>query len=369
MTVDYAVTASKNTFAVKVLDLVGIERAYKFLTEKLHMESLLETERASNGVSPDKNYATLALGGFTYGVTLKEMVAAYTMFPTSGVFTELRTVKEIRDSNGNIIVDNTPEKEIVLSEENAQVMTKMLQHVITDSHGTAYSYMRNIRNLMDFAGKTGTTDANNDRWFIGYSPYYVCGDWIGYDEPQSLASVLKNGEHCVIWADVMYDIHQKFINDAKAGISELRTFDDGMLIEATFCEDSGKLITDACNCDPRGSRAEKAYFTKDTLPSQPCNVHVMVRYCKDGHGIASHACPDSSCTYVGLMNVERSFPRDVYVTDAEYTWRKLPSNVSPYISNKFCFYYNMYTDAYPGRTSSPSGGTGYQYNRACPLHK
>ena len=369
MTVDYAVTASKNTFAVKVLEMVGIERAYSFLTEKLRMHSLVESANSSAGISTDKNLASLALGGFTYGVTLKEMVAAYTIFPSGGVYTELRTVKEIRDGEGNVIIDNTPEKEIIISEDTAQVMNKMLQHVITDSHGTAYSYMKNIRNLMDFAGKTGTTDSNNDRWFIGYSPYFVCGDWIGYDEPQSLSAVLKKGEHCVVWADVMYDIHQKFINDAKEGKSELRTFDDGMLIKATFCADSGKLITDACKCDPRGDRSTTAYFTKSTLPTEACNVHVMVRYCNEGHGVANEYCPDECCTYVALLKVSRSFQRDVYITDAEYTWRKLPSGVKPFISNKFCFYYLMYTDEYPGRTSAGTGATGYQYNRACPVHK
>jgi len=371
MTTDYAITASKNAFAVKVLDLVGIERSYSFLTEKLHFDSLKEAAASNNGVSPDKNYATLALGGFTYGVTLKEMCASYTIFPTGGIFTELRTVVEIRDSNGNVVIDNSPVKEIVMSEAAAQAMTKMLQHVITDSHGTAYSYMSNIRKLMDFAGKTGTTDANNDRWFIGYSPYFVCGDWIGYDEPQSLESVVKNGEHCRVWATVMYDIHQKFIQEAAEGKTALKTFDDSQLIKATFCADSGKLITDACNCDPRGSRAETAYFTKDTLPSEACDIHVMVRYCTEGHGVACSACPEESCTYVGLIHVERSFPRDIYVTDAEFTWRELPEDVTPYISNRYPFYFRLYvpSSTYSGRTSSPVGGTGYQYNRACPLHR
>ncbi len=365
-TLTYALVTSKNTFAVKVVDMLGVDESYDFLTNKLRMKSLVESAEKTGGVSRDKNVASLGLGGLTYGVTVREMVAAYTIFPTGGVFTDLRTVIQMKDSSGKVVIDNAVDKEVVISEGTAEVMTRILRGVISNSSGTAYSYMRGIRNTkIDVAGKTGTTDSNNDRWFVGYTPYYVCGIWIGYDEPQSLSSIVKHGEHCVLWSDVMVDIHQKILDDAKSGKTTLKTFDDNLLIQATYCEDSGLLITDTCNKDPRGSRAETGYFTKDTLPTKACDVHVLVPYCTAGKGVATDRCPSSSVKYVALMNVTRVYPRDIYVTDAQYTWRKLPNGTNPYRgSSKFPFYYSMYqSGSYPGRTN-----TSNQYNRTCPLH-
>ncbi len=361
---DYALTASKNPFAVKVLDMLGVDESYSFLTEKLRFTSLVDSSVVNGMLVTDKNLASLALGGLTNGVTLREMVASYTIFPTNGVYTDLRTVIEIRDSSGNVVVDNAVDKEIVISESTAQTMTQILKHVITTSKGTAYSYMKPIRNLFDVAGKTGTTDSNNDRWFVGYSPYYVCGVWIGFDEPQSLSSVLKKGEHCVAWCNVMVDIHQEFLDNAKNGGAPMKTFSDDTLIIASFCEDSGMLVTDTCNKDPRGDRSALGYFTKDTLPTKACDIHVLVPYCTEGKGVACDNCPEDKIQYVALLEVKRDFARDVYITDAQYTWRKLPSGVAPYVSNKFPFYYSMYSGSYPGRTSTSAG----QYNRACPLH-
>lgn len=363
-TLDTALVTSKNTIAVKVLDLLTLDESYNFLTNKLRMHSLVEAAEKKGGVSPDLNHASLGLGGLTYGVTLREMVAAYTIFPTGGVFTDLRTIIEIRDSNGKVVVDNSVDKEVVISEGTAQTMTHILQRVVTNSSGTAYSYMKGIRSIVDTAGKTGTTDSNNDRWFMGYTPYYVAGIWVGYDEPQSLSSVLRHGEHCVTWNNVMVDIHQRILQDVKDNKTTLKTFDDDLLIEATFCKDSGLLITEACNKDPRGRRSETGYFTRETLPQKACDVHVLVPYCTVGHGVANERCPHSSITYVGLMNLDRVFPKDITITDAQYTWRQLPSNCAPYTaSSRYPFYYSMYeSGTYPGRTSSNP------YNKACTSH-
>lgn len=363
-TLKNAIEVSKNTTAIHVLSMLTLDRSYEFLTGKLRMESLIETAEKYGGVSPDLNYAALGLGGLTHGVTVREMVAAYTMFPTGGVFTNLRTVIQILDSDGKVIIDNPIDKEVVISEGTAQAMTKLLERVVTSSSGSAYSYMKGIRSIVDVAGKTGTTDSNNDRWFVGYTPYYVAGVWLGYDEPQSLSPVVKRSENCVIWNDIMVEIHEiKVLQDVKEGKTTLKTFDDNLLIEATYCKDSGQLITDTCNKDPRGNRSDTAYFTKDTLPTKACEVHVLVAYCRDGKGVANSRCPN--VTYVALMNVTRVFQRDIYITDAQYTWRRLPGSTSPYRgSSKYPFYYGIYeSGTYPGRTNTSS-----QYNRACPLH-
>ena len=164
----------------------------------------------------------------------------------------------------------------------------------------------------------------------------------------------------------MVDIHQEILDDVAAGKATLKEFNENSFIRATYCADSGMLITDTCNKDPRGSRAETGYFTKDTLPTKACNVHVLVPYCTEGAGVACEHCPVECIEYVALIKVKRDFARDIYVTDAQYTWRELPDTIAPYTaSSKFPFYYSMYSGSYPGRTSTSSG----QYNKACTIHQ
>lgn len=354
-TVEYAIAMSKNTIAVHVLDALGINNSFNFLTNKLHITTL---------VNSDKNYASLGLGGLTYGVTLKELTAAYSIFSNSGVYTSSRTVIQILDKSGEVVVDNEPEKEIVLTEGNAEVMTKLLGQVIHHSGATASGSLREIGRLVDVAGKTGTTNKNYDKWFVGYTPYYLAGVWTGYVEPQDIGSKVSN-QHCQMWNRVMVELHKPILERVSRGEETLKTFDRDLLIEATYCMDSGKLVTEACEADPRGKRYETGYFTKETLPTEECDCHVLVKYCK-GHGIAGPNCPDSSCEMVGLLEHTRTFPVNIYVTDGQYTYTDLGST-PPYTGNgNYPFYWNLYStvDKYSGKTYSTSG----QYNRYCTYH-
>lgn len=354
-TVEYAIAMSKNTIAVHVLDALGINNSFNFLTNKLHLTTL---------VNSDKNYASLGLGGLTYGVTLKELTAAYSIFSNSGVYTSSRTVIQILDKSGEVVIDNEPDKEIVLSEGNAEVMTKLLGQVIHHSGATASGSLREIGRLVDVAGKTGTTNKNYDKWFVGYTPYYLAGVWTGYVEPQDIGSKVGN-QHCQMWNRVMVELHKPILERVSRGEETLKTFDKDLLIEATYCMDSGKLVTEACEADPRGKRYETGYFTKETLPTEECDCHVLVKYCK-GHGIAGPNCPDSSCEMVGLLEHTRTFPVNIYVTDGQYTYTDLGST-PPYTGNgNYPFYWNLYStvDKYSGKTYSTSG----QYNRYCTYH-
>lgn len=354
-TVEYAIAMSKNTIAVHVLDALGINNSYNFLTNKLHFTTL---------VNSDKNYASLGLGGLSYGVTLKELTSAYSIFSNNGVYTSSRTVIEIRDKSGEVVIDNEPTKEIVLSEGNAEVMTKLLGQVIHHSGATASTSLKGIAKLVDVAGKTGTTNNNYDKWFIGYTPYYLAGVWTGYVEQQDIGSKVSN-QHCKMWNAVMVELHQVIVERVKNGEETLKTFDTDLLIEATYCMDSGKLVTSACEADPRGKRYEVGYFTNETLPTEECDCHVLVKYCT-GHGVAGPNCPDSSCTMVGLLNHTRTFPVNIYVTDGQYTYANLGSTPPYTASGNYPFYWNLYNaiDKYSGKTYSTSG----QYNKYCTYH-
>lgn len=358
-TIDYALQSSKNTVAVKLVAEVGINNCFDFLTKKLHLDSLVDSISTSNGIQTDKNLAALGLGGLTYGVTLKEMVAAYCIFPSGGIYHEPRTVLQILDASGQVVIDNENDAEVVIKEGTAQMMVRLLEHVITGPDGTAPSN-KPLAQLVGAAGKTGTTDNNYDRWFVGFTPYVTAGVWVGYDEAQDLGIV---NDHNKVWHTVLLEAHEKILERVEAGTMAKKTFNDDLLIEAKYCPDSGKLITSACQADPRGSRSATGYFTKDTLPTESCDVHVWVGYCTAGRGIAHSGCPESSIRYYGLLKHMRVLDCDIYITDGQYTWMPL-NGTKPYRSIYQPFYKNLLPGSkYPGRTA-----TSRQFNCYCMTH-
>jgi len=310
VTIEYALAHSKNTFPVKLVAQLGVNTVYNFLSDKLGISTLVD-----NGRRSDKNLSALAIGGMTYGVTLREITTAYGIFPAGGVFTDSYTVISILDANGNVVVNNEPERHIAISEQSAQTMVKLMESVI--DYGTAYSYTKTVQKMkLSVAGKTGTTDNNFDKWFIGYSPYYVAGSWIGYDQNQNLGST--HG-HITVWDAIMAEIHKtKFTSK---GI-KLKSFDTDYLISAKFCKDSGKLITDVCNADPRGSRVNTGYYTKETLPTEECDVHVFARVCATCGKVAGDNCPEEATVVKVLLKVDRShLSPKMKITDSAYVYK------------------------------------------------
>ncbi len=325
--INSAIERSVNTVAVKVLQDLTPRTSFEFCRDKLGMYSLIELLELSNGTKlTDIDYAALALGQMNYGVTVREITAAYTAFANDGVFNEAHSYLKVTNSQGEVILSNETPGNIVMSEANAAVMTKMLSNVVNNGTAKAIS----LRKTVDCAGKTGTTSNDYDRWFIGYTPYYIGGVWYGYEYPKSLSSLKSNP--CVsLWDTVMTKLHQGYIDEAANGGEALKTFEmPGTVIKATFCKDSGKLMTDACRADPRGNRAESGYFADGTQPSSYCTTHVLVNYDAVTGAVASAGCPRDNVKQVGLIQVEnRKFPVQMTVTDAQFVYRDLPSNVEP----------------------------------------
>ncbi len=331
--INYAIENSINTVAVSVLDKIGLETSFDFLYDKLNMKSIILNGTDEEGYSiTDMDYAALALGQFNYGVTLRETTAAYSIFSNKGIYNDYRSYFKVTDIYGNEILSEEYNGASIISEENADVMTMMLQNVITN--GTAKEM--NVDRWLDVAGKTGTTQNNFDKWFIGYSPYYICGTWLGYEYPKSLADY--GGKSCnKIWDEVVSLLHEKYRNQNDV---EKFSFSDNV-IEAKYCADSGKLLTEACTADLRGNRAEIGYFVKGTAPKDYCNIHVLVEYDAVTESIAANECPNENVISVGLINVKRTFPCQVYVSDAEYVWRDIGKTVQPETASSLPFYVNL----------------------------
>ncbi len=374
--VNSAIERSVNTVSVRVLQKLGLDNSFDFVYNKLKMTSLIEVKTLDSGVTlTDKDVAALALGQLNYGCTVREITAAYSVFANKGVFNEARSYVKVLDSEGQVLLANDSAGTVLMSEANAAIMTKMMNNVV--NNGTATSIT--LRKQVDVAGKTGTTTNDFDRWFIGYTPYYIGGVWYGYEYPKSLTAPLRGltNPPNAIWDTVMTRLHADDIAAAEAGGAALKTFEmPSTVVRMEVCRDSGKLMTDACRADPRNdlaywnwaqeSRKEIAYFARGTEPTEPCDVHVMVRYDKSTGAVACDACPPESVIEVGMIRVEnRNFPTQVTVKDAQFVWREMSETTEPGGWNGVPFFVNaLPEDSYCGLSYAPAG----QYNAFCWIH-
>ena len=353
--INYAIKHSINTVTVKALEDVGIENSFDFLYNKVGLKSLIESGTDGNGAYiTDKDIAALALGQLNYGVTVREMTAAYSVFGNNGIYSEARSYYKVTDSYGSILLENKYNGQAAISEETADIMCKMLENVVKE--GTAKTVT--LSSDIACAGKTGTTQNNYDRWYIGYTPYYIGGVWFGYEYPKALSGA----NICLeVWDDVMREIHQK-----KELLSDKKQFEySDALTEYEYCADSGKLMTEACRRDARGSRAEYGYFTEQNKPTQFCDCHIPVAYDRLLGGVCIDGmCGEENISYIGMISVERSFPIQIYVTDAQYVWRDVGTQILPETSPLLPFFNNVLENGvYCGITN-----TEYQFNRLCRQH-
>lgn len=309
--VSYAVAHSTNTVAVRILNDLGVQKSFHYAKEKFHLTGLLA---GCNGKS-DCNVSALALGQPYYGVTLRELTAAYTAFADAGVYHQYRSYYRVTDAEGKILLACPDSGEVVLSAPNAAIMTKLLQGVITDGTSSVVT----LQNITECAGKTGTTSNDYDRWFIGYTPDLICGVWCGYEYPEPLVGKNPSTE---IWNDLMRTIVLQ-----NGGRREFEVPDT--LVRVSYCKDSGKLLTDACCADPRGSRCEIGWFLHGEEPSAFCDCHILCDYDRVTGGVSHGFCHAEDIDKIGLLRIERHFPIQIYVTDAEYVYRGDPLDIEP----------------------------------------
>ncbi|QJA06438.1 penicillin-binding protein 1A [Thermosulfurimonas marina] len=185
----YALVESRNTVAVKIARALGLGEVEETLVG-LHL-----TENLPRNLS-------VALGSL--GVSPLALTRAYTTFPEGGQMIEPHLVEAIYDREGNLLYQASPRRRRVFSPETAYVMTYFLKEVVREGTG------RCARALgVPVAGKTGTTDRYQDAWFVGFTPVYTCGVWVGYDQPQSLGRLETGGRAaCPVWLAVMEAVPQ-----------------------------------------------------------------------------------------------------------------------------------------------------------------
>jgi len=276
VSVKYAIEISVNTVPVQILEKLGVNTSYNFLKNNLGISSLVEQ---------DKNLGSLALGGLTNGVSALELAAAYSPFVNKGIYTKPVTYTKVVDSSGRVLLENKRVSSKAFSEQTASLMANMLKGVVDNGTGA----LAKFNSSYSIAGKTGTTDDDVDRWFVGFTPYYVGVVWFGYDTPRSM-SFLGSNPTVPVWKKIMADIHTK-----KNLATKAFTQSSGVSL-ISYCIDSGKLSTDACANDYRGSRVRLDYFKSGTAPTSLCTlehkeVEKTFKICSASNMIATEFCP------------------------------------------------------------------------------
>lgn len=272
-TVREAIMDSINIVTVKNLQEIGVNTGYSY-GEAFGFTTLKET---------DKNLG-LALGGLTNGVSNLELTGAYAAIANKGEYIEPSFYMQVLDHDGRVILDNTQTKERhrVLKETTAWLVTDAMKDVMTAGTGIAAYF----GSTMAQAGKSGTTTSNRDALFAGFTPYYTCVVWGGYDDNSKQSSTRYPK---TLWRAVMKRIHADL---------EYRDFEmpEGITAQkVAVCSKSGLLpIEGVCDKDPRGSQVIMEYFEEDAVPTETCNHHVKLTICKDSGMVAGPNCPASS---------------------------------------------------------------------------
>ena len=301
-----AIARSMNIVAVKtitdVTPSVAIDYLLRFGFTSLQLD----------GANSDAGQA-MALGGLTNGVSNLELTAAYAGIANGGSYYKPKLYSKIVDNEGNVILDNTVEEPTqVISEQNAWLLIDCMKDVVTGAGGT--SSAAKISN-MTTAGKSGTTSENRDVWFVGMSPYYTAGIWVGYDNngyKHELSS--KAGEtsfHKKLWSKVMSRIHQNLENkdfDKPSGI-----------VQVTICTKSGKLaIPGVCDSDGRSGIVINEYFADGTQPTETCDKHVLANICADTGLLATTMCPNQIVQSKVLLPPMQSGVAEAVTLDTAY---------------------------------------------------
>lgn len=168
VTIRTALRNSLNTTAVRLLEEIGIDNGVKYLNR-----FGIPTEDSDRNLS-------LALGSMTYGVTPVELAAAYVPYANGGVYHEPYCVEKIVSADGRVLFERADSARRVTSEQNAYLMTSLLQSVVSNGTGT-----RLLSAGTPVAGKTGTvsmTGGNRDIWMAAYTPELSVAVWMGFDQ-------------------------------------------------------------------------------------------------------------------------------------------------------------------------------------------
>ena len=306
-----AITYSMNVIGARCLtSLVSDSTAYDYL--ELFGLGSADLFKASS---------SLASTSQSYTVTNEMLTAAFASIANDGIYQKPTYYTKVLDRQGNILLESVPSQTRIIKSSSAALLTNAMEDVI--SSDSSYYYQYGITptgtlcqvDSMTLAGKSGTTTSGSDVWFIGYSPYYTCGIWSGYDD----SKVLSNGTeyHKTIWQKIMARIHTDLDNKDFIFTDELES--------AKICSKSGLLAVDGvCNSSSSNASVYTEYFAPGTAPTSYCDRHYALRICTESGKSATKYCPGDSVVQRVYLHIDDSDLSSGTTTDSDYL---APSNL------------------------------------------
>jgi penicillin-binding protein 1A len=182
-----ALEKSRNVVTIKILQDIGVDYCISYA-------------RRLGIISHMNKDLSIALG--SSGTSLLEMVNAYSVFANQGYLVQPVFIKKIVDRDGNILEEASTVREKVLEKNTAYLMTHLMEGVVQNGTGRRVKALKR-----PVAGKTGTSNNLYDAWFVGYTPRYITGVWVGFDEEKSLGEGEQGARTASpIWLGFMKEI-------------------------------------------------------------------------------------------------------------------------------------------------------------------
>ena len=275
----YGIEQSLNIIAVKTITDITPQLGFDYLLN-FGFTTLVERREEYNGTISSDVTQALSLGGLTDGVTNIELTAAYATIANGGTYVKPMYYTKIIDHDGNVLIENSMKTRAVLKETTAWLLTSAMEDVVTKGTGARVRF-----DNMAIAGKTGTTSSNVDVWFAGFTPYYTCSTWAGYDNNVHMNGSGETNTAKNLWKAIMSRVHQG---------KEYKSFVmPGGISTATVCTKTGLLASAICAAE--GTQITE-YFAEGTIPTEHCPGHVDELYntglvCAMTNQYANETCP------------------------------------------------------------------------------
>jgi len=276
-----AIMNSVNMPAVKFLQKIGVNEGLTFAK--------------SLGLPLDDNNdanLSLALGGISEGVAPLEMAGAYGAFANGGVYIKPYCIIRIEDKQGNILFEATPQKNIVMSEQTAYLMTNMLQSVTQAGTGTNAQMNRPV------ASKTGTTQlpdktqfagkkGNKDAWFAAYTPELVGVVWMGYDNEEDASGNVQYLKQ-IYGGKYPAGVWKKVMTQSLKDVPVKQFTKPSNITSVAIDKKSGLLPSNLTPSD----YIKTEVFNTANVPTQTSDVWISVKICPDSGKLATEYCPN-----------------------------------------------------------------------------
>ena len=298
-----AITYSMNVIGARCLtSLVSDSTAYDYL----ELFGLVDANVFESS-------ASLASASQSYTVTNEMLTAAFASIANDGIYQKPTYYTKVLDRQGNILLESVPSQTRIIKSSSAALLTNAMEDVI--SSDSSYYYQYGITPTGTLCQVDSMTLAGSDVWFIGYSPYYTCGIWSGYDD----SKVLSNGTeyHKTIWQKIMARIHTDLDNKDFIFTDELES--------AKICSKSGLLAVDGvCNSSSSNACVYTEYFAPGTAPTSYCDRHYALRICTKSGKSATKYCPGDLVVQRVYLHIDDSDLSSGTTTDSDYL---APSNL------------------------------------------